>query len=71
MQWERGFDTVNQGEKIIATDMQLTMLGGLDLPIYKIAWLVEPYEINPSMYEWIKTNHNLFNEVWYGDYDEN
>lgn len=33
----------------------------------KIAWLLEPIEINKRIYSWIKSNHSMFEEVWTHD----
>jgi hypothetical protein len=33
----------------------------------KIAWLLEPMEINPHIYNWIKHHYSIFEQVWTHD----
>ena len=32
-----------------------------------IAWLIEPYDHIPEIYEWVKNNKSRFNKIWTHD----
>lgn len=61
--WDR---TLNTDAPVVITDMMLPMYNKFN-DRDKIAWLLEPYEIFPHCYNWIKENYSNFIEVWTHD----
>lgn len=61
IEWDRSFGDTNL---IFFTDQCLEMA---QMPKYKkafkVAWLLEPYVITPHIYNWIGSNHHLFDLV--------
>lgn len=67
VEWETGNERVSNS--CFITDLCLPDVLKAKNVKRKIAWLLEPYAINPHMYEWIKSNNRLFDFVM--TYDEN
>ena len=61
--WDRSCSQVGP---TVYTDRYLRRTVG-HKPEKKIAWLLEPIVINPSIYPWIRSNYGLFDEVWTHD----
>lgn len=60
IEWSR--DNVKQGPVCFFTDLELQRVDSINIE-RKVAWLLEPPAINPSMYEWIKQNNRKFDFV--------
>jgi hypothetical protein len=63
LQWDR--DCTQEGI-VVFSDIFLRSTA-IDHKGPKIAWLLEPIEIAPGIYEWIKHNHHMFEQVWTHD----
>ena len=60
-EWFRGNEIVS--DVCFFTDLCLQDVSRVSKIKKKVAWLIEPKSINPSMYKWIEENHHLFDYV--------
>ena len=60
-EWFRGNEIVS--DSCFFTDLCLQDVNKVSKAKRKIAWLLEPRSINPSMYDWIEKNNKLFDYV--------
>jgi len=58
---------IKETDTVIVTDLYLEK--SIDIKCKKIAWLLEPYAINPIIYEFIKNNYIHFEYVLTHSYD--
>jgi hypothetical protein len=60
--WNRN-RTINNGDIVFFTDTSLNIVESINVECIKIAWLIEPIEIQPWSYNYIISNHRLFDHV--------
>jgi hypothetical protein len=67
LRWNR--DLANPASKtIFITDRTIPHFAGLQ-GRFKVAWLLEPRELNPALYDWVIANHGMFDVVMSHDVD--
>ncbi len=60
--WDRS-GAINQGDLVFFTDTSLNIVEDIKVDCIKVAWLIEPIEVQSWSYNYIKDRHNLFDYI--------
>lgn len=60
--WDRSRQ-INEGDIVFFTDSLLSMVDSVSVNCKKVAWLIEPPEVNSSSYDYIRNNWQKFDLV--------